>query len=107
MRHSTGLPVDRWRVFVRFRDVPGVYERSIRASGPIEAERAVSLADPGVLETLGAQFDDRVPEPGDGHGDYRPLHTTGWRHFRPGGNPPRGGPGTSPARVIEVLAPTR
>src|SRR5262245_10020897 len=34
----TDLPTNRWRVFVRLRDATGVYERSIVASGPIEAE---------------------------------------------------------------------
>jgi hypothetical protein len=105
MSGSRDLPVDRWRVFVRFRDAPGVYERSIGASGPIEAEQAVSLADPGVLETLGAQFDDRGPEPPDGQGGYRRLHTTGWRLVRALGNPSPGVPDTSHLRVVEVVEP--
>jgi hypothetical protein len=45
-----------WRVFVLLRDRPGVYERSIRSSGPLEAQHAIEMADHGVLETLGAQF---------------------------------------------------
>jgi hypothetical protein len=107
VRVSRDLPVDRWRVFVRFRGASGVYERSIGASGPIEAEQAVSIADPGVLETLGAQFDGRGPEVGDGKGEYRRLHSTGWRLLGPLGNSSRGEPDTSHVRVIEVLAPTR
>jgi hypothetical protein len=101
---SRDLPVDRWRVFVRFRDASGVYERSIGASGPIEAEQAVSMADPGVLETLGAQFDDRGPEPPDGHGGYQRLRRTGWRLVRAPGNPSPGEPDPSRLRVVEVVA---
>ena len=43
-----------WRVFVRLRRRPGMYEREVWASGPLEAERA-ALADREVLATLGSQ----------------------------------------------------
>jgi hypothetical protein len=45
-----------WRVFVILRNRPGVHERAIRASGPLEAEHAVARADREVLETLGSQL---------------------------------------------------
>jgi hypothetical protein len=92
-----------WRVFVTLRDRPGVWDRTIRASGPLEAEHAVADADRDVFETLGAQgLDPRFVE-GGGQTGYRSLRPVG-RRFLP--IRPTGIPGSAAMRVpiIEVLA---
>jgi hypothetical protein len=92
-----------WRVFVLLRHRPGVWERTIRAAGPLEAEQAVALADRDVFETLGAQGLDRGLAAG-GHTEYRSLKPVGRRSLP---IHPTGSPGSAAMRVpvVEVLAP--
>jgi hypothetical protein len=71
-----------WRVFVILRDRPGVHERSIRASGPLEAEHAVAVADRDVLETLGSQFLGRCIVSLGGKAEYRALEAVSRRFLR-------------------------
>ena len=96
-----------WRVFVLLRTVPGVYERTVRASGPIEAEQTAATEDPAVLETLGVQLEHGVTSSGPGPTTgYRRLRPSGWRQFRP--TEPRSSDGhVGPlVPVVEILAPT-
>jgi hypothetical protein len=45
-----------WRVFVLLRDRHGIYERAVRASGPLAAEDNASKDDRHVLATLGSRL---------------------------------------------------
>src|SRR6266516_2075572 len=69
-----------WRVFVLLRHRPGVYARAIRASGPLDAERAVGMVDEEVVGTLGSQLLHRhvtgETEPG-----YQSLEPVGRRFW--------------------------
>jgi hypothetical protein len=103
-RVAEGGRLESWVVFVRLRDRPGTYERSIRASGPIDAEQAVSVADRGVLETLGAQLVRDGHRPANRFA-YRPLQQIGPRYLklRRKGRPDMVGPAT--VAVVEVMTP--
>jgi hypothetical protein len=92
-----------WRVFVVLRHRQGVWERTIRATGPLEAEHAVA-ADRDVIETLGAQGLVRQKAADCGQTDYRSVHAVG-RWFLPirlTGSPGSGGRRVA---IVEVLAP--
>jgi hypothetical protein len=94
-------------VFVQFRTVRGIYERSIRASGPLEAEQAAAMADPRILETLGAQVDRSGSTSDDRSPGYRRVQRTGWQRLR-GKRRERSDGNAAPfVRVVEVVAPTR
>jgi hypothetical protein len=69
-----------WRVFFVLRHSPGVYERTIRAAGPIAAERALTKTDRDVLETLGAQFLGRGLASGPTEAGYRRVQPIGRRY---------------------------
>jgi hypothetical protein len=67
---------------VILRNRPGVHERAIRASGPLEAEHAVAVADREVLETLGSQFLGRRIVSLGGKAEYRALEAVSRRFLR-------------------------
>jgi len=69
-----------WRVFVLLRHQPGVYARAIRASGPLDAERAVGMVDQDVVGTLGSQLLHRHVKGGAEPG-YQSLEPVGRRFW--------------------------
>ncbi len=96
-----------WRVFVLLRHRPGVYERAVRASGPLHAEHAVAIADAEVLATLGSRFLGRGHDATGADARYRGLRPAG-RRFLEVPVPRKRSSGSTvlaPLPIVEVLAP--
>jgi hypothetical protein len=93
-----------WRVFVRLRHRSGVYERAIRASGPLDAEHAVAIADREVLAILGSQSMGRRGAGGTGS-EYRMLEAVGHRYLEVRPAEVSGSAALSPMPIVEVLRP--
>jgi hypothetical protein len=100
-RSAKGL--ERWHVFVLLRDRPGLHERTVEASGAMDAEHRVATTDRMVLETLGSQH---VPATdGDASADirYRRIQSVGRRFLST--HPRAHRPVARP--FLEVVAPLR
>jgi hypothetical protein len=95
--------LQRWHVYVLLRDRPGLHERTVEASGPMDAEHRVATTDRRVLETLGSQHVTATD--GDASADihYRRIQTVGRRFLSP--YPTAHRPFARP--FLEVVAPLR
>src|SRR5438067_933732 len=91
-----------WRVFVLLRHHPGVYARAVRASGPLDAERAVGMVDQEVLGTLGSQLLRRHVT-GGAEPRYQSLEPVGRRYWVVHQKGPSGSSVIASVPTLEVL----
>ncbi len=96
---------EAWRVFVLLHRRPGVFEREIRASGPLAAQNLVEAADRDVLATLGAQAIRGRAGSAAMRSDYRAMQPAGRRFMSVRRAPSAGSGGRSAVPAVVVLAP--